>query len=278
MALIENKESLLDWLEFYKQKQYKHTLYSIDYFQCNKNTDRSECLEIISHVHHNFIQCPNILFLAVNYFDRLSCLMTIAPNKQKLFAVVTLAIACKYEQTEVRIASSSYLKYLPFQTLREFNQAERLVLKVLEWNLTVTTIMNMTQWFVQYHSIVIPMPPISVHMMLLISEWSISCPVHYQFRPLIISMACYWIILAINDRSLCTKEWMVHLICVTETSEQEFLSTLSFIASIIIKEQKTWLSNKSNCLFSTRKFDSEYMNKTTQIVWTNNAIIKQFII
>lgn len=274
----ENIQSMTEWIILYNQKQFIHTPHSYDYFYHNKNENRMDCLDLICKIHHSFLQCPNVMFLAINYFDRFSCSMVMAPDKRRLFSVVCLALACKYDQTDTRISSSSYLKYLPNQTLREFNQAERLILKVLDWNLTVTTIMNITQWFSQYHFVIIPTQPIALQTLILISEWSVSCPGHYKHRPITISMACYWISLLSFNKNLCTDEWMVHLLTISETIKMEFDITLSFVASIIIKQYDAWISNKTQCLFSTKKFSTEHSNKITQAIWSNNSIIKQFII
>src|SRR5262245_38129930 len=86
-------------------------------------------------VHSTFRLLPETLFLAVNTVDRFLSVRVVSLAKLQLVGITCLFMSCKYEEVMspsvssfIKAADSSY-------TESEVLQAERYVLKSLDWNM-----------------------------------------------------------------------------------------------------------------------------------------------
>lgn len=97
---------------------------------------REILMDWLIHVHFSFQLLPETLFHAVNIIDRFLSARPVSCSRLELIGITSLFIASKVE--EIYSPSVSHFLYSTsnLSTENEIFRAERIVLKVLDWNLS----------------------------------------------------------------------------------------------------------------------------------------------
>ncbi|XP_019177196.1 PREDICTED: G2/mitotic-specific cyclin-2-like [Ipomoea nil] len=138
LAVNEYVEDLFAYYRKVEKSSCVSPGYMDQQFDINERM-RAVLIDWLIEVHHKFELREETLFLTVNLIDRFLEKQTVVRKKLQLVGMVAMLLACKYEETAVPVVSDFIYISDKAYTRKEVLDMESLMLKTLQFNLSVPT-------------------------------------------------------------------------------------------------------------------------------------------
>ncbi|KAJ8511296.1 hypothetical protein OPV22_001730 [Ensete ventricosum] len=138
LAAVEYVE---DIYSFYRQIEVTSCVspdYMSNQFDINEKM-RAILIDWLIEVHYKFELMDETLFLTINIIDRFLEQQTVQRKKLQLVGVTAMLLACKYEEVSVPVVEDLILISDGAYTRNEVLAMEKLILKTLQFNMSVPT-------------------------------------------------------------------------------------------------------------------------------------------
>lgn len=222
-------EYVNDIFEYMKELEIVN-MPSGDYMTLQKDINwdvRAILVDWLVDIHAKFRLLPETLYLAVNIIDRFLSRRTISLSKLQLVGVSAMFIASKYE--EVLCPSIQNFFYLADggYTDVEILQAERYMLKVLDFSLSYANPMNFLRRISKADNYDIQTRTVAKYFM----EISLLDYRLMEHPPSLIAAASVWLAREVLERG----EWTPTLVHYSTYSEQELLGTAEIMLDYCLR-------------------------------------------
>lgn len=189
---------------------------------------RSILVDWIIEVHGKFRLLPETIFLAINILDRLMSIRTVSLQKFQLCGIVSLFIAAKYEEVVCPSVQSFLYMTDGGYTDEEMLDAERYVLKQLDFNLSYPNPINFLRRISKADGYDIQTRTVAKYFleMSCVERKFLSAP------PSLIAAAGMWLSRKILNRG----DWDCNLVHYSTYSQAELLPTAQVMLDYVLRK------------------------------------------